>query len=208
MRSHRPIAALVFGLCLCTAFASGADGPPPATGPAAGSAAAAAAPDEWLDPATGHRVTRLSRVPGASTGLYFHQNVFTADGDKMVFLNTPPGGRSRICTFDFKTRQVEPLTEAAAGPGGFAGLVVGAKRREAFFRAGQVIYATNLDTKKTRTVGELPAGWARGAGFAINADETLLAGSFAEGRADVPAGTPKGAMMERVFAAKLPNSIY
>jgi oligogalacturonide lyase len=200
------LAYLAISSCTFTLPASrGADGGLPVTR-AAGPVPTV--PEEWLDPTTGHRVTRLSRVPGASTGLYFHQNVFTADGEKMVFLNTPHGGRIRLCEFDFKTRQVDVVTEAPAGGGGFGGLVVGARRREAFYRAGQTIYATHLDTKKSRTVGELPAGWARGAGFAINADETLLAGSFAEGKADVPPGTPKGAMMERVFAAKLPNSLY
>jgi oligogalacturonide lyase len=211
MRGIQPGLVLASLICLHCGLAlpaAGADDGAPASRPATKPAAVPPAPDEWLDPATGHRVTRLSRLPGTSTGLYFHQNVFTADGHKMVFLNTPPGGRSRLCAFDFKTRQVEVVTEAPAGGGGFGGLVVGGKGREAFYRAGQVIYATHLDTKQTRKLGELPAGWARGAGFAINADETLLAGSFAEGRADVPPGTPKGAMMERVFAARLPNSLY
>ena len=41
-------------------------------------------PVEWTDSATGHRVLRLSQEPG-SRSLYFHQNAFTATGDKMVF---------------------------------------------------------------------------------------------------------------------------
>src|SRR5205809_250945 len=39
--------------------------------------------DEWVDPDTGHRVVRLSRIPGESESFYFHQNAFTAEGDKM-----------------------------------------------------------------------------------------------------------------------------
>src|SRR5690349_16600392 len=73
MRSPRPSVALAFVLPLCVCFplsaAHGAESPPPATRPTAGPAA----PDDWLDAATGHRVTRLSRVAGSSTGLYFHQ---------------------------------------------------------------------------------------------------------------------------------------
>jgi oligogalacturonide lyase len=147
-------------------------------------------------------------LPGSSVGLYFHQNVCTADGDKMVFLNTPPGGGPRLCTYHFRTKQIDVVAESTGERGGFGGLIVAPKRREAFYHTGQTVYATNLDTKQTRTVGQLPAGWNRGAGFAINADETLLAGSFSEGKADVPPGAPKGEMMERVFAAKLPNSLY
>jgi len=41
--------------------------------------------DEWVDSETGHRVVRLSRLPGSSSSFYFHQNAFTAEGDKMVF---------------------------------------------------------------------------------------------------------------------------
>jgi len=40
-------------------------------------------PREWIDPDTGHRVVRLSDEPG-SQSLYFHQNAYTADGDRMV----------------------------------------------------------------------------------------------------------------------------
>jgi hypothetical protein len=41
-------------------------------------------PREWIEPATGHRVVRLTETPG-SASLYFHQNQYTAAGDKMVF---------------------------------------------------------------------------------------------------------------------------
>src|SRR5271169_5377486 len=30
--------------------------------------------DEWVDADTGHRVVRLSRLPGSSESFYFHQN--------------------------------------------------------------------------------------------------------------------------------------
>ena len=43
-------------------------------------------PREWIE-ATGHRVVRLSDEPGTAS-LYFHQNPYTAKGDKMV-VSTP-----------------------------------------------------------------------------------------------------------------------
>ena len=46
-------------------------------------------PAEWIEPETGHRVVRLSREP-RTTKLYFHQNAFTATGDKMLVV-TPKG---------------------------------------------------------------------------------------------------------------------
>src|SRR6516165_8621736 len=67
--------------------------------------------DEWVDADTGHRVVRLSRLPGTSESFYFHQNAFTAEGDKMVFANTLPGAGSRLFALDWATRKCEPLTE-------------------------------------------------------------------------------------------------
>src|SRR6266850_8330136 len=44
---------------------------------------------DWIDADTGHRVVRLTGDAGGST-LYFHDNAFTPEGDKMMF-NTPNG---------------------------------------------------------------------------------------------------------------------
>jgi len=41
-------------------------------------------PSDWIDPATGHRVIRLSTEPGSQT-LYFHDNQYSPEGDKYVF---------------------------------------------------------------------------------------------------------------------------
>lgn len=46
-------------------------------------------PREWIEPATGHRVIRVSREPG-SASFYFHQNAYTTEGDKLV-ISTPSG---------------------------------------------------------------------------------------------------------------------
>src|SRR5947208_2529891 len=47
-------------------------------------AQAQAPPKEWVEEGTGHRVIRLSGDEGGSS-LYFHQNVYTPKGDKLVF---------------------------------------------------------------------------------------------------------------------------
>ena len=43
----------------------------------------APAPADWVDPATGHRVIRLSPDTGGSS-LYFHQHTYTPEGDKII----------------------------------------------------------------------------------------------------------------------------
>jgi oligogalacturonide lyase len=167
-------------------------------------------PTEWVDPATGHRVIRLTREPG-SASLYFHQNPYTAEGDKMVI--TTPGG---ISTINLKTRAIEKIVEGRASH-----LVVGRKTRQVFYLKDGTAYATHLDTHETRAIVRKPE-LRSGSGFAVNADETLLAGSFIESQGETAASPPasatpgarpdsypgKGEMMERRLAARLPMALY
>lgn len=176
-----------------------------------GSRAAEEPPREWLEPATGHRVVRLSREPGTSS-FYFHQNAYTADGDKMVVST-----REGLSTIHLQTRQIEPIVEGRAG-----NVIVGRKTRQVFYTRDGAVFVTQLDTRATRRIATFSREFSRGSGFAVNADETLLAGSYVEGgrgtnfpppasatpgvRSDNPPG--KGAMMERRWAAALPMALY
>jgi oligogalacturonide lyase len=67
--------------------------------------------DEWIDAETGHRVVRLSRVPGESMSLYFHDNEFTAAGDRLVFENRDRSagarGNYRIYVYDFASKRCD-----------------------------------------------------------------------------------------------------
>jgi oligogalacturonide lyase len=159
-------------------------------------------PREWIEPATGHRVVRLSSEPGTSS-FYFHQNGFTATGDKLV-LSTRRG----LAVLDWKTRKIEPLVE-----GRTLGAVVGKKTRQVYYIQNNAVRATHLDTGKTRTIVELPAEIRGGSGLAINADETLLGGSFVE-RDQRPPSPPaqrpsnRGGGLEARWAAHLPMRLY
>ncbi len=51
--------------------------------PASAPAPAGEPPRDWIDPKTGHRIVRLSNDPGTQN-LYFHQNGYTPQGDKLV----------------------------------------------------------------------------------------------------------------------------
>ena len=145
---------------------------------AAQSSSPEAPPREWIEPATGHRVIRLSDAPG-SASLYFHQNQYTATGDKMIF-STKEG----LSTINLKTRKIDALVEGRAGK-----VIVGRKTRQVFYMIEDTVYATDLDSKRTRTIAKTPE--LRGAsGFAVNADESLLAGSYTEGDVGRPPATP------------------
>ena len=174
-------------------------------------------PREWVEPSTGHRVVRLSDEPGTAS-LYFHQNPYTASGDKTV-VSTPRG----LATIALATRTITPLVEGRASH-----LVVGRKTRQAFYIQNNIVFATNIDTGVTRKILEHPR-IRTGSGFGISADETLLAGSFVTGDATgtqppgstQPGGAqssppqnplatppPTGSSLEKRWAARLPMALY
>jgi oligogalacturonide lyase len=163
-------------------------------------------PREWIDPDTGHRVIRLTEDSGGAS-LYFHQNGYTASGDKLIITT-----REGLSTINLKTRKVEPLVE-----GRVSNVVVGRKTRQVFYIKDDTVYSTHLDTRETRAIVK-NAELRTGSGLTVNADETLLAGSMIEeGRrfvssASRPAGADsypgKGQMMEERLAARLPMALY
>jgi oligogalacturonide lyase len=137
-------------------------------------------PTEWIDPATGHRVIRLSREDGTQS-LYFNQNAYTADGKKLI-VTTAGGG---IATITLATREVKPLV---AGP--VSVLVAGRRTGDVYYTkrntGGAIVYATNVDTAATHEVVKLPTGRNVAS---LNADETLLLGTYVEG-AGAPSAAP------------------
>jgi oligogalacturonide lyase len=164
-------------------------------------------PREWVDPDTGHRVVRLSDEDG-SASFYFHQNGYTASGDKLIFST-----RSGLSTYNFKTKKIEQIVEGRAGS-----VVVGKKTRKVFYTKGDAVYETDVDTKQTREIVK-DARIRTGSGLAVNADETLLGGGMETGERPKEPQTPqnqprgdnypgKGEMMERRLAAKIPMALY
>jgi oligogalacturonide lyase len=170
-------------------------------------------PKSWTDPDTGHRVIRLTDEPG-SASLYFNQNGYTPDGKKLVY--TTPNG---ISTFDLQTREVKKIVE-----GSVRLIEVGHKTASVFYTKGGSVFVTNIDTGTTREIGSLPE---RSSVVTVNADETLLAGTYTEAQGpsgndyaspvrpaqseqshplDQPAN--KGQMMEERLAAHIPMGMF
>lgn len=152
-------------------------------------------PLEWIEPATGHRVVRLSREAG-SVSLYFHQNAYTSEGDKLLI--STPGG---LATVNLTNRALELVVPRASysGSGGSSGVEVGRRSRQVYYgvrgETGTVIRATHLDTKTTRDVVKLPFFAAFNG---VNADETLLIGTLNER----PAGGTPGRSRSRSFSER------
>jgi len=169
--------------------------------------------DEWVDADTGHLVVRLSRVPGESQSLYFHQNEFTASGDKLVFENTDArfntqrtradrlNWTNRIYVYDFKAKKSELLAE-----NGGKVILVMPKSRTVYHQRSNSVFATHLDTKIIKPLVQLPPRWRVAA---INADETLGAGSFVEeGGPQIDTSGPKSSWFDKIFEAGRPGGIF
>lgn len=162
-------------------------------------------PGEWTDPDSGHRIIRLSQEPG-SASLYFHQNPYTPDGQKLII--TTPTGLSAV---NLKTRGVEKVVDGRVNV-----IIVGKKTGHVYYVKDRIAFATDLDTKATRKIGAVPAG---GSIATVNADETLLVGAITEG-APVPLSASaqpgrvrdsypgKEEMMDRRLAERRPMQLF
>ncbi|MEO5917825.1 MAG: oligogalacturonate lyase family protein [Luteolibacter sp.] len=131
-------------------------------------------PTEWVDPDTGHRVVQLSTEPG-SESLYFNLNPFTPDGRKMVI--TSPDGISLV---DLATRSVEKIVSGRPHI-----IMVGRKTGQIYYvdsktengATSRLVCSIDPATKAVREILKLERGQSVST---VNADETLLGGTFTE----------------------------
>jgi oligogalacturonide lyase len=163
-------------------------------------------PAAWVDADTGHRVIRLTREP-ESASLYFHQNGYTADARKMIY-TTPEG----ISALDLKSLECKPVAK-----GRVRVIMAGRKSQNVYYMMEGFVFSTDVDTGATRRIAGLPR---RGSVATVNADETLLAGTYIESsEPDYSPNRPqqpqqldqppnKGKMMEDRLAARLPMALF
>ena len=129
---------------------------------------------DWIDPDTGHRVVQLSTEPG-SESLYFNLNPFTPDGKRMVI-----SASNGISIVNLETRAVEKIIEGRVHI-----IMVGRKTGRIYFGETKIadgvtnrfVSAINPVTKAVRQILKLQRGQEVST---VNADETLLGGTFTE----------------------------
>ena len=170
---------------------------------------AAEPPASWVDPDTHHHVVRLTQEPG-SASLYFNQDAYTADGKGMVY--TTPNG---IAVLDLSTGKTKSVVQ-----GKVRIIATGRKTNHVYYWQDGAIQSTDVDSGATREIVKLPP---RASVAAVNADETLLAGTYIEGDQQPnsdgngqaeqqihPLDRPrsKGQMMEERLAAHLPMVLF
>lgn len=173
-------------------------------------------PTDWIDPATGRRILRLSTEPGTAS-LYFHQNAYSDSGKLFVTITEPRPARSATPQPAAEAQPAAQATDPAVPRGrGFApvrttmatidvstlgtaspkidkleggflrGFIVGHKSGNVYYLRSETenqtrvdhLMSTNLQTHEPREICKLPFNVS--SGLAVNADETLLAGSYEE----------------------------
>jgi len=179
------------------------------------------APNQWIDRDTGHRVIQLSTEPG-SESLYFNLNPFTPDGKRMV-ITTSDG----IAMVNLETRAVEKIIEGRVHiimVGRRTGKIYIGKTEIAGGVTNRFICTIDPNTKAVREILKLQRGQEVST---VNADETLLGGTFIErsdwGTNNYFTGGPnrrndiatadayrgrKGAMMEERLAKHYPMELF
>lgn len=176
---------------------------------------------DWIDAATGHRVVQLSTEPG-SESLYFNLNPFTPDGKRMVITSS-----NGIALVNLETRAVEKIVEGRVHI-----IMVGRKTGKIYFGETKVengvtnrfVGTIDPNTKAVQEILKLKRGQEVST---VNADETLLGGTFTErsdwgtnnffnggpnrrndiATADAYRGK-KGTMMEERLAKRYPMSLF
>src|ERR1019366_6331990 len=149
-------------------------------------------PRSWVDKDTGHRVWRLSDEPN-SGAFYFNINGYTPDNKQMIY-SAPDG----IHVLDLATRATKLLVANPKQPDGTAAsgrdpgvvhiLVAGHKTNSVFYTTTDAnhvitIYKADTNTGAVRKFTDVPhqpspSGWSV---VTVNADETLIAGTYVEG---------------------------
>ena len=153
---------------------------------------------------------RLTGEPN-SASLYFNQNGYTHDGKYLVY--TTPDGISLYDLAAAKSKQI------------VAGRVrlidAGRKYPRVYYTKGSAVFVTDYAKNETRKIADLPE---RGSIATVNADETLLAGTYTESplpQNALPASAPQAAqshpldqpankeqMMENRLAARIPMAMF
>ncbi|GLR18973.1 oligogalacturonate lyase family protein [Portibacter lacus] len=163
---------------------------------------------EWIDASTHHKIKRLTNGEG-NRSFYFHNNPFlkSKDGkdDLMIYYGAVEGN-NQLFSLNLKTNESRQLT---THEGKKRGEIVGRKRRVVFYQIKDTIFTTHIDTKETKKVFVFPDNF-KASISTLNADETLLAGTWASPEKDtiLKNHPSKGEFFDRIFDAKLPHTLF
>lgn len=165
-------------------------------------------PDQWIDKDTGHKVIHLTTRGGENRSFYFHNNPFlpaiSGQNEKMIF-SGKVGENMQLFSVNMKTGKAEQITDKK----GVSGEIVAVKSREVYYQCGDSVFATGIETRKTRLIYVFPEK-ARGHITTLNADETLLAGALNSPEEDeiLKKYPEKHDFFNRIYEARLRRTLF
>ena len=166
-------------------------------------------PDEWIDEDTGHKIIRLTRREEGGSSFYFHNGPFmkseNGKDDLMIFYGDVEGKR-QIFSLNLASLKIRQLT---SHPDRIRGEIVADQRMEVFYQIKDSVFATHAHSGKTRLVYVFPEDFKAGI-TTINADETLLAGSYADPVKDsiYQKNPKKSDYFNLIYEARIPHTLF
>jgi oligogalacturonide lyase len=146
---------------------------------------------------------RLTAEP-ESEGLYFNENAFTSGGTQMIYTVSRNFYALDMTTYKSRKLESDPITC----------LVVGKLTPTVYFMKvnDNGLYAMDVNSGQVRKLADLPANTTISA---LNADETLIAGTYVEGQKptfgvnmNLKESSRRATMMDERLAAHLPMVLF
>ncbi|NCI46855.1 oligogalacturonate lyase family protein [Sediminibacterium soli] len=179
-------------------------------------------PDEWIDKSTGHRVIRLTRIPGSSLSFYFHNNPFL--GNNMVFYNSKreePGAatdmrKQETYNLNVKDKQLYLLslstltaTQLTHHPTPMNGEIVSQRTKKLYFQVKDSVFCVDPGSRKQELVFVFPEDF-KGGVTTVNADGTMLGGGWSsnEEKELLRKNPNKSDYFNLIYEAKLPHTLF
>jgi oligogalacturonide lyase len=156
-----------------------------------------------VDKDTGHRVMRLTAEPG-SEGLYFNENAFTSGGTQMIYTVGRNIYALDMTTYKSRKLEVDPISC----------LIVGKLTPTIYFMKvnDNGLYAMDVVSAQVREIAVLPKNATIST---LNADETLIAGTYVEGEVpklpidpNLKPSSVKANVMDERLAQHLPMVLF
>ena len=156
----------------------------------------------WIDPATGHRIVRLTDEAGLDSP-YFHQNAFTPSGEGVVLYDT-----HTLWLYDRVKGSKHALYHWDDPAKKFSGVVVAHRSAHVYFIADAAIWVVELHTFHQTRITTIPREWARVSSLTINENETALAGVYTEGLEEIEETLPRDHWLEAINASSHPSLLF
>jgi len=159
-------------------------------------------PNAYIDPETHLTVLHLSTFPNARSGvIYFTYPSITQDSRYALIDEQFDDKWRHLYSYDFQTRSAKPLVTDRLTQD----QVLAPRSGNLYYLADNAAWVVDIRGGTPRKIADIPAKWSPGAGFTVNADETLLAG--ASGDVDRTADG-KGANNEQTLGEHKPNVLF